>query len=281
LQSKLKLFVYQDSLYSGFLNAAKLRAKTGETNKLEMFSARSQSMDIKNQLQQINADLIINNQKLQVLLNSDDNFYPADTVLKPVIYFITTDSLAIVENPTLGYAKQQVEVSRIEKKLENSLALPEFTIGYSNQSMIGSQDVNGAPRIFSGRDRFQTVQAGVSIPLWFAPYTAKSKAAKIKEQTASVNAASYYKSLTGNYRSLLLELSKNKNSLDYYEKQAIPEADMIIEQATQSYKAGEMDYLSYIQSLSSALGIKENYLDALNNYNQTVISIEQITGKIY
>jgi len=78
-----------------------------------------------------------------------------------------------------------------------------------------------------------------------------------------------------------LEFSKNTNSVDYYEKQAIPEANLIIEQATKSYKAGEMDYLEYILSLNRALGIKQNYLDALNNYNQNIISIDLITGKIF
>ena len=79
----------------------------------------------------------------------------------------------------------------------------------------------------------------------------------------------------------MLEFSKNSNSVDYYEKQAIPEADLIIEQATRSYKAGAMDYLDYILSLNRALSIKQNYLDAQNNYNQTVISIDFITGKIF
>jgi heavy metal efflux system protein len=77
------------------------------------------------------------------------------------------------------------------------------------------------------------------------------------------------------------EYAKYNNSLSYYEKQAVPEADLIINQATKSYKVGAIDYLDYIQSLSRALTIKQNYLDAVNNYNQTIISIEFITGKLF
>jgi len=47
LHSKQKLFSYQDSLYTGFLRAAELRAKLGETNRLEMINARSQSLEVK------------------------------------------------------------------------------------------------------------------------------------------------------------------------------------------------------------------------------------------
>jgi len=69
--------------------------------------------------------------------------------------------------------------------------------------------------------------------------------------------------------------------VDYYEQQAVPEANLIIDQASLSFKAGAMDYIEYILSLNRALDIKINYLDALNNYNQTVINLDFITGKIF
>jgi len=281
LYSKQKLFAYQDSLYTGFQKAAELRAKTGETNRLEMISARSQSLEIKNQLQQINADLVIYNQKLQTILNIETTLYPADTVLQRIDYLPAADKSVLAANPSVGYINQQVEVSRLEKKVESSRILPDLSIGYFSQTIRGSQDVNGVPRTFGAGDRFTGIQAGIAVPLWFAPYSAKAKAAKFKEKVAQTNAEYYSKSLSGNYRSLMLEFSKNSNSVDYYEKQAIPEADLIIEQAMKSYKAGAMDYLDYILSLNRALSIKQSFLDAQNNYNQTVISIDFITGTIF
>ncbi len=281
LYSKQKLFVQQDSLYSGFQRAAELRVKTGETKRLEMISAKSQSLEIKNQLQQIKSDLNICSQKLQLLLNSDMAIHPIDTVLKRIELFPIADSSALIENPLIASSKRQIEVRYWEKQLERSLLLPDLSIGYFSQTIRGSQDVNGVPQTFGASDRFTGIQAGISIPLWFVPHTAKIKAAKIKEQAAIINADYQAKSQLNKYHSLLLEYAKNNNSLDYYEKQAISEADLIIEQATLSYKSGEMDYLDYIQNLNRALGIKQNYLDALNNYNQTVISIDFITGKIF
>ena len=281
LYSKQKLFAYQDSLYTGFQKAAELRAKTGETNRLEMISARSQSFEIKNQLKQINADLVIYNQKLQTILNVETTLYPADTILHRIDYLPATDKAVLAANPSVGYVNQQVEVSRLEKKLESSRALPDLSIGYFSQTMQGTQEINGVPRVFGTGNRFTGIQAGIAVPLWFTPYSAKVKAAKFKEKVAQTNAEYYSKSLSGSYRSLMLEFSKNSNSVDYYEKQAIPEADLIIEQATKSYKAGAMDYLDYILSLNRALSIKQSYLDAQNNYNQTIISIDFITGKIY
>lgn len=279
LYSKQKLFVKQDSLYSGFLRAADLRLKTGETNRLEMITARSQRMEAQNELEQIDADILISNQKLQTLLNVDYPVTISDTILKRIDLKVVDDKSVLNENPTIGFIQQQIEVSKLEKKLEVNKMLPDLSIGYFSQTMQGEQEINGVPRTFGTGDRFTGIQAGIAVPLFFASNTAKIKAAKIKEQIAKTNAENYSKSLTGNYRSLLSEYMKFGKSLEYYEKQAIPEADIIIDQATLSYRAGAMDYLDYIQNLSRALTIKQNHLEVLNNYNQTIILIENIVGK--
>ena len=281
LYSKLKLLIYQDSLFSGFSRAAELRAKVGETNKLEMITARSQSMEIKNQLQQLIADKAILNRQLQTLLNVRMALYPADTVLRRIDFTPTANSSALSDNPSMGYTNQQVQVSHLEKQLEVSRALPDFSIGYFSQTMKGEQEVNGVPRFFGSGDRFNGIQAGIAIPLWVSPFASKVKAAKIKEQIASTNAEQYTKSLQGNYQSLLDEFEKYSKSIDYYEKQAVPEANLIIDQSTRAYKAGALDYLDYVLSLSRALTIKQNYLDAINSCNQTIINIEFISGKTF
>lgn len=281
LCSKQRLLAYQDSLYSGFLRAAELRAKTGETNRLEMITARSQSLEVKNQLQQITVDRAIYNKKLQTLLNTENILYPADTVLRQIEFRQFTDSSALSENPSVGYRNQQIEISRLETKVERSRMAPDFTIGYFSQTMQGIQEINGTPRAFGKGDRFNGIQAGIALPLWFAPYAAKTRAARLKEQVAQTNAEYYEKTMKGEYQALWREYGKYDSMVHYYKEQAIPEADLIIRHAMLSYKAGALDYLDYILSLNRALEIKHNYLDALNKYNQTVISMDYITGKIF
>jgi cobalt-zinc-cadmium resistance protein CzcA len=281
LTAKQKLLSYQDSLYSGFLRAAELRARAGETNRLEMITARSQSLEIKNQLYQVTADIGIYARKLLILMNSKTMLTPSESGLHRIDPAFLSDSKSIELNPSLQYIQQQVEVSQIAKKLEKSQMLPEINLGYFSQTIIGTQDVHGVPRDFGQGFRFSGIQAGIAIPLWFGPFASRAKAAKISENIARTDAENYTRSITGNYQSLLDEYNKFSLSVDYYEKQAVPEADLIIEQATHSYQAGAMDYLDYILSLNRALAIRQNYLDALNDCNQTIISIEYITGKIF
>jgi cobalt-zinc-cadmium resistance protein CzcA len=176
---------------------------------------------------------------------------------------------------------QQVEVSQREKALERSRMLPDLSVGYFNQTIQGIQEVNGTPRVFGPGDRFTGIQAGISIPIWIVPYSSKAKAASISEKATALQAEYYSRSLTGDFNSLVDEYQKYSGSVDYYENQAVPEADLIIYQSTLSYKSGALDYLEYVLSLNKALEIKQNHLDALNSFNQTLINIEYLTGKIF
>jgi len=274
------LLKYQDSLYTGFSRAADLRSKSGETNRLEMITARSQSLEIKNQLLQMRADRMIYLRKLKTLMNTSANISPADSLLRRLVYIPDNDSLAIASNPTLGYINQKKEVARLTRKLETSRALPDFSIGYFSQTMIGTQEVDGNQKNFTSGDRFNGWQAGIAVPVWFGPSISKTKAARLQEKIAGVEAESFRKSLESSYRSLLDEYSKFASSVDYYEQQAVPESNLIIDHATRSYKAGELDYLEYIIMLGRAVEIRQRYLETLSNYNQTIINLDFIKGKL-
>jgi len=281
LNSRKQLLIFQDSLYSGFSHAAELRAKTGETNKLEMITARTQSLEIKNQLRQVMVDAGIYNRKLQTLMNSNELIIPYDTVLQRLDFTPSADSTALDLNPSMGYIRHQTEVAQITRRLELSRMMPDISFGYFSQTMAGTQEINGTERTFGKGYRFTGVQAGITIPLWFGPSLSRTKAARIREHASQTDADYYSGSLESSYRSLLDELSKYSASVDYYEQQAVPEANLIIGQASLSYKAGALDYLEYIITLNRALEIKQNYLDALNNYNQTIINIDFLTGKLF
>jgi cobalt-zinc-cadmium resistance protein CzcA len=278
-KSKLRLLQYQDTLYMGFLRAASRRAETGETNKLEKISAESQSLEVKNELKQTQADIEIYLKRLQTLLNMRQPFTIADTALVKLKLSVATDSLAIMANPSLAFSRQQIEVASMESKVEKAKLLPDFTLGYFNQSITGTQDVNGTPRYYSSGDRFTGIKAGIAIPFWFKPNASKIEALKINHQIAQTNAEYFKSALSGEFEALLQEYSKYKGSIDYYEQSALPQADLIISQSTKTYKLGDMDYLEYIMTLSRALQLKNNYLETLNHYNQSILALEFIAGK--
>ena len=67
-----------------------------------------------------------------------------------------------------------------------------------------------------------------------------------------------------------------KTTIDYYETSGKKLSDEILKVANMSYKHGEIDFFQYIQSLENALQIKIDYLDAILEYNNTILDIEFI-----
>jgi len=80
--------------------------------------------------------------------------------------------------------------------------------------------------------------------------------------------------LAAEVEAVLQQALKLQSSLDYYERTALPQAQLIIDHATKAYRVGEIHYQDYILSLNRALGIRANYLEALFGYDKAVISLQ-------
>jgi cobalt-zinc-cadmium resistance protein CzcA len=74
------------------------------------------------------------------------------------------------------------------------------------------------------------------------------------------------------------EYLKTKESLTYYETAGIAQADEISQTAQTAYNLGEIGYMEYIQNQQTAIGIKLQYADALNAFNQSIITLNYLKG---
>ena len=279
LQAEQKLLVTQDSIYNAFFKAAELRLKTGESTLLEKTTAETKLMEVRNLMDQNTSDLRIYHAHLRALTNPKGEIQISNTGLAKIDLNLPSDSLAFIQNPELSYLKQQIEITSKQKKVEAAKALPDFNIGYFNQSLIGYQNVNGTDQYFDGSKRFTGFQVGISIPLWFLPQAARVKAAGINQQVVQSNYEQYQANVQGQYNGAVQDFLKNKNTIAYYEQNALPNADLLIKQADKGFRSGEIGYVEYLQGLKNALSIKANYLRALNQYNQSVIALEFLIGK--
>lgn len=274
---KQKLLLFQDTIYTKFLNAANRRYETEASSYLEKVSAETKVMELRNELKMVNADIAIQEQQLRVLLNDTNEIRFIPAVLDERLIGNTQDVNQVENNPSLSYVKQQIEIAEAEKGVENAKLLPDFSIGYFNQSQIGSSLENGS--FASGSDRFSGIQAGISIPLFSGSYRANIKSAKFKTQIAQTNADYYQTVLQGQFQQQLNEVLKYKEGLSYYKTQAVPQAELIISSTQKSFDNGAIGYIEYFQNINQGLTLKFNYLETLNGYNQAIISLEYLIGQ--
>ena len=269
----------QDSLYEDFSRASSLRFKTGESNLLEKTTAETQLMEVRNQSRINQADIQIAESRLQALLRNETPVIASDVLRKRELPE-SLDTVSLAANPQLNYLRQQAAISQRARQVERNRLLPDISVGYFNQTLIGIQNINGLDQFFGASKRFQGFELGLSIPLWFRPPVARAKAATINEEILKKNADHFQTTLQGTYRQALQELDKNLSSFTYYESSALTNAGLILTQARKAYRGGEIGYIEYLQSLRNAITIKSNYLQSLNQYNQSVVKIEFLLGTI-
>ena len=272
------LLLRQDSIYEGFMKAASLRYRTGETYLLEQTTAQSQRNEVTMQLQQNQAEIFRLQSQLKTLTQSQDMADISSLELIPIRFDDEPDTASYKENPSLAFANQQVEVAHREKKFQAAKAAPDLHIGFFSQTLSGAIDLETG-RLANGSERFNGVTIGLSIPLWFAPHDGRVRSAELARRASEINLSYYEQSLQNQLQQATQMMHAHKNNLDYYLRSSLPNADLILKQAQIAFQQGEIGYPEYLLGIRNAITIKENYLKTLNDYNQSVIHIQYLTGK--
>ena len=275
LKDKERLLLKNDSIYASFLEKANLRFLKGESNILEKTTAETQRGTIAMQLNQLQQDIAIVELQFALILNTSKSFIPSEPKNKLELE-VNSDSSLVNQHPFLKIMEQQKKMSTISRKLEKSKLLPDFNIGYYNMTMKGSGADN---KIYTSSSRFQSVQVGVGIPLFFAAQKAKINASKIN-QSISENSYLLEKNMLQNqYQSILSQHQTNLATISYFETTALKNANLIFETANKQFLNGEINYLVWVMLTNEAIGIQSNYLDAVKYYNETIIQINYLLTK--
>jgi cobalt-zinc-cadmium resistance protein CzcA len=277
LRARINLLTRQDSLMQALASTTALRYKTGEATLLEKTAAETQRSDARNQVQRAQNDFAIVLYRLASLLNCpvggiSGEFYELNPVLP--------DSSLIQQSPLLKHSRQQVQVAERWHQLQQSVIMPDIRIGYFNQTLLGPQTVNGVETVFGADKRFQGVQLGLAFPIWIFNWSASAQAARLSKQMAEQDATQTQLQLTGRWLQVLGELEKARANLNYYKDQALPNVQLMEKQNLRSYQAGEIPYSTFLLNAQQALRIQEAHLDAVNAWNQSIITYEYLTGTI-
>src|SRR5258708_5043237 len=278
-QNALKnLLLSQDSLYTDFVKASSLRYKTGESNLLEKTTAETQLMDLENQLKQNEADIRISSAHLQALLKSEVPIEAADEFGKRNLP-TELDSGFMSSNPSLKLMKQEVNISQQFKRFERSRIMPDLLVGGFVQSLTGIQNVNGQDIYYPRSKQFTGFELGLAIPLWIKPNLARARAASFQEEVSRKNAQHFETMLNGNYQQTLRELDKNNSNLNYFEASALQNTSLLLLQARKAFRGGQIGYIEYLQALKNSIAIRSNYLQAIYQYDLSIIKLEFLLGK--
>ena len=280
LQTTKKQLQSLDSLYNDFVSAAALRYKTGETNLLEKTTAETKRGQLSQLLKQNETDFATAYNSLKTLMNTSEDFtITVNENWQPLVLSSSFDTTLIANNPTLKVLYQQSVIAEQNKKLETASTLPDFNVGYFNQSLIGVQNINGADVNFDGSKRFQGFNVGISIPITFFSNTSKIKSLDYKQQALQKEADNGKLILQNQLQNAFQQYNQNLSQYNYYKSTALPNADIIISTAKVGFKSGDIGYIEYLQALQTATDVQLSYLQSVNQINQSIVNINFLINK--
>lgn len=273
LKEKEKLLMKADSIYAAFLEKSRLRFDKGESNVLEKTTAEIQLGHIQLQLKNLRQEIELSRLHFKWLLNVETTSDPESGSLRMTL---GPQAGVLNEHPMLKLAEQQVRVAEANTGVEKSRLLPEITFGLNNMSIRGT----GADNVvYSASQRFTSAQVAVGIPLFTRSQKSRINASKVGEMVAQNQIELQKKELETQYGNAWVQYQNRQQTLDYLEQSGLANARLIRQTAQEQLNAGEINYLDWVMLTNQSITLESNYLDALQAFNESVISLRFFNSK--
>ena len=277
LKEKEQLLLKADQIYTAFLEKSKQRFKLGEVDVLEMSMAENQKMQVAYQLSLLRKDYQSILNQFNVLLNSQVLYEP---LLESAVYIPALGKVTDIENnPELKFQEQLIVLSRQQYQLEKNKLLPNLSLGFRSGTIIGWQSNQaGTEQFFGSDDRFNSVNVGIGIPLFFGEQKSRIKAANVK----IVQQQQALRNVRQQLHAALQDARNNYNQhqilLKSYQEKMLPNATQIITTSTEKLNAGEIDYLNWAVLVNQAIQIRSEYFNIVAQINESAFEIERINA---
>lgn len=262
-KSLIREYQFLDSLYQQFSYAANRKFELGETNKLEKLTANAKQKEINVLLSQTKEGLIKANTQFQRWVQTDSTLVVKEDVLPR----LELKEFDIEKHPGVLLNESAYMIAESALSLEKQRLLPDLQITLFQGTNNGEN-----------ARRYNGIQAGISIPVWFSAAKSKIDAAKTETMIILDISENYKIALEAKYKALISDLNKYAEVLNYYEATGKELSDELGKTATKAFKSGEIDFLQYTQLLESAKHIKITYLENLSKYNSTILELNFITN---
>ncbi|MCL6523122.1 MAG: CusA/CzcA family heavy metal efflux RND transporter [Thermoflavifilum sp.] len=277
-QEKLKLLSTLDSMYAKASQIANLRLQKGETNVLEKNAIVQEAIHVQTLYAAAMADLHSAQQQMMQWLQTDSLIWAKDSLS---YINLQIDTSQLNETPFLQYQAQQYAISEKAVRVEKARLWPEFSIGYSNQSIVGWQtDKNRNEQYFGPSSRFSSLMASVYFPLFLQPFRARIHAAEVQaeiQQKSLIWANQYFHMQLSK---LTHDLKKYITQIQTYQQNLLPLSHKSLEAANAQYTQGEIGYVEWLLTMRQASETELQYLQLLHDQQLTINEIHLLLTNI-
>ena len=269
-QKQLLLFQEQDSLYRILDEKMQLRYEAGEVAKLDQILVHSKAARAKSQLAQqqqiVNACWV---QLKNLMAYTGPDFELADAQTFDINHLPINGSNTT--HPALDQYLKAAQKTRLDISLNKAQQIPQLALGYFNQTLVGTQNLNGQDVYFGPQSRFQGALVQTQIPIDF-------RAAKQRQAALQLQLDQY----AFQYNQQQFEMQQRKNQLytqllemvSSYQSLSVPiiqELDQLQADAVLQFESGEISLIDLIQLQDHKLALENELLQWQHDLNMIYI----------
>jgi len=264
LQDKRALLERLDSVFTDTYDAARLRVETGDAPGLDRIAAEAKMSELRAMKAQNRKDMQIQQQQLMMLLDVGRWLLP---VAEPLEKLPVSADTANVSHPLIALREQEVNIAAANVRVQRQRIFPDFSGRFFSQ------------RLWGAKNPFSGFSVTAAFPIFgMGAYQNKVREAGAGMKVAEAQLSYEAQQLETRRSNALSEIGRNQSLLQFYETSGLRQADEIIAAATQRYHAGEIGFAELSQFISQAVSIRSSYLDALNQYNRSVIGYNYLNN---
>lgn len=237
------------------------RLNSGDANQLEYNKIRLEKINAENAAR-INMSNLQAQMEILQKLNGGISLAFSDTTFPippPLPEYNQLETAYLAADPTLNSLIGETKTAEQEVKVNRSLSLPKFDLGYRRNG--GSDEKMNGFRI------------GMSIPLWENKNTVKQ--AKAQAEYASLNVEDNTQTLKSTLQQLYQQAQALEVSRKAYQEALSSQQNEIL--LNKALEAGQISMLDYFVEISILYDSIQNYLDVEKEYQNTVIQLFQYT----
>jgi cobalt-zinc-cadmium resistance protein CzcA len=105
------------------------------------------------------------------------------------------------------------------------------------------------------------------------------EASRFSKQIAASNYQTGLQEIQSQYVSAVSQYLKHQKGVQYYQSEALPNAQLIAETASRQLLAGSIHYLEWVQLINQTIQIKSDYLEAGKRLNESIIQLQFLTAQ--
>lgn len=263
-----------------FADISGIRLKEGEASRLEVLNARRMLSKTEMTLANARIEKEAAALRLAQLTGVERQVEIEEQDLSPLDAGFVSEGFILSTSPDSQVALARFSQASRMLSLSRQEFAPSFSVSATSQLLLKGFNPYHVQRDRFAKGDFMGFSVGISVPLFFGAKRARMLAAKRDVMMADLKVLEENIRVETEYSVLVSKLEGFRSNIDYYVREGMPQADEMLRLSAISYELGEIDYLEYMQNIDSVLSTKLDYLECVNQMNQTIIKLQTLRGTI-